>query len=149
MFASTGEIGDPCGVPDTVSVIIPFSSTPTRSQDRSSLSMSRSDTLRSMSVIRASCEMEPKQLLRSASRTQSAPRLASTRMASQAIWADRFGRNPKLTGRKSASKTGSRTILAAAITTRSRTFGIDRGRDALLVVSPALGMYTRRSGAGR
>jgi hypothetical protein len=36
---------------------------------------------------------------------------------------ERFGRNPKLTGEKSASKMGSRTILAADMTTRSATVG--------------------------
>ena len=64
------------------------------------------------------------------------------------MWAERFGRNPKLTGQKSASKIGSNTIFAADITTRSATVGIDRGRDALCAVSPALGMYTRFKGWG-
>ena len=52
------------------------------------------------------------------------PPLAVTRTASRACWAERFGRNPKLTGRKSASKIGSSTILAAAISTRSPTAGM-------------------------
>jgi hypothetical protein len=54
--------------------------------------------------------------------------------------AERFGRNPKLTRAKSASKMGSRTILAAAMTTLSATVGIDKGLDALRADSPALGM---------
>jgi len=91
--------------------------------------------------------MEPKQSDTSASSTQSAPRLASTRMASLAMWAERPGRKPKLVGRKSASKMGSRTSFAAAMTTRSRTHGIPRGRVA--PGFPGLGMWTRRSGLGR
>jgi hypothetical protein len=38
-------------------------------------------------------------------------------------WAERLGRNPKLDGRKSASKIGSTTSFAAVIATRSRTVG--------------------------
>ncbi len=49
-------------------------------------------------------------------------------MASIAMWAERFGRNPKLGAKKSASNTGSSTIFAAAITTRSETVGIPSGR---------------------
>ncbi|MGH8997264.1 MAG: hypothetical protein ACRDYB_14740, partial [Acidimicrobiales bacterium] len=59
----------------------------------------------------------------SASSTHTAPLLAVWRTTSRAWWAERFGRKPKLTGEKSASKMGSKTIFAAAITTRSRTVG--------------------------
>jgi hypothetical protein len=41
----------------------------------------------------------------------------------KASCAERLGRNPKLHGRKPASKTGSSTIFSAACTTRSRTAG--------------------------
>ena len=68
-------------------------------------------------------------------------------MASMAIWAERFGRNPKLDAKKSASNTGSSTILAAAITTRSRTVGIPSGR--VWPGLPGLGICTRRNGFGR
>ena len=50
------------------------------------------------------------------------------RKRSIAIVADRFGRNPYEHDRKSASKIGSSTILAAAWATRSRTVGIPNGR---------------------
>src|SRR6266542_2404349 len=43
-LASNGEIGDPWGVPDTVSVTTPSTSTPALSHARRSFSMSRSDT---------------------------------------------------------------------------------------------------------
>jgi hypothetical protein len=47
------------------------------------------------------------------------------RKRSLAIVADRFGRNPYEHGKKSASKIGSNTTLAAAWTTRSRTVGTE------------------------
>src|SRR3974377_1142171 len=47
------------------------------------------------------------------------------RKRSLAIVADLLGRNPYEHDRKSASKMGSSTILAAAWTTRSRTVGTD------------------------
>jgi len=135
------------GVPDDESDTIPFSSTPARSHERMSFSIWRSTTRLLTSAIKASWSMEPKQSDTSASSTQSAPWLASTLMASTAIWAERFGRKPKLAGRKSASKMGSRTSFAAAMTTRSETVGIPRGRVAPGV--PGLGMCTRRRGFGR
>jgi len=62
-------------------------------------------------------------------------------------WAERLGRNPKLDGRKSASKIGSTTSFAAVIATRSPTVGMPSGR--VLPGCPGLGMRTRRNGAGR
>jgi DNA-binding NarL/FixJ family response regulator len=50
----------------------------------------------------------------------------------------RPGRNPKLHGKKSASKTGSSTIFTAACTIRSRTGGIESGRCSVV---PGLGIY--------
>ena len=64
----------------------------------------------------------------------------------RASCADRFGRNPKLHGRKSASKTGSSTIFTAACTIRSRTAEIASGLRSLL---PGLGISTFRAGSGR
>ena len=48
MFASSGEIGDPCGVPASIADTIPPSNTPARSQPRSSFNILRSDTRRSI-----------------------------------------------------------------------------------------------------
>lgn len=45
--------------------------------------------------------------------------VTSALMTSRAWIAERFGRNPKLAGSKSASKIGSKTIFAAVIATRS------------------------------
>ena len=61
---------------------------------------------------------------------------------------DRPGRNPKLHGRKSASKTGSSTIFTAACTIRSRTGGIDNGLCSP-AGAPGFGISTRRAGSGR
>jgi hypothetical protein len=109
--------------------------------------MSRSDTRSETIAIRASWSMLPKQSARSASSTQQAPRLAWVRTASSASCAERFGRNPKLTGRNCASKMGSRTIFAAVMTTRSRTVGMESGR--VSPGRPGLGISTRRSGEAR
>jgi len=57
----------------------------------------------------------------------------------RASCAERPGRNPKLHGKKPASKTGLDTIFAAACTTRSRTAGIDSGLSSLV---PGLRMKT-------
>jgi hypothetical protein len=87
------------------------------------LSIVPSETLLATSAIKASCRICPKQSETSASSTHVAPLLTSALTTSRAWMAERFGRKPKLTERKSASKTGSRTIRAAAITTRSATQG--------------------------
>ena len=57
--------------------------------------------------------MEPKKSRMSASKAKCAPSMKPTLILSSASVADRFGRNPKLAGPKSASKIGTRTILAA------------------------------------
>ena len=82
----------------------------------------------------------------SVSTTHRRPRQHSSMSTCRASCADRLGRNPKLHGRKSASKTGSSTILAAACTIRSRTAGIDSG---LISSVPGLGISTRRAAIGR
>ena len=58
------------------------------------------------------------------------PARHSSMSTCRASCADRLGRNPKLHGRKSASKTGSSTIFTAACTIRSRT-AANRQRPAL------------------
>jgi hypothetical protein len=68
-----------------------------------------------------------------------------TRSRSIACVADRLGRNPYETGKKSASKIGSSTSFTAAWATRSRTVGIPNGR----LPPPGFGMSTRLAGAGR
>ena len=82
----------------------------------------------------------------SVSTTHRRPCQDSSMSTCRASCADRPGRNPKLHGKKSASKTGSSTIFAAACTIRSRTAGIESG---LCSSVPGFGMNTRRAGIGR
>ena len=63
----------------------------------------------------------------SVSTTHRRPRQHSSMSTCKASCAERPGRNPKLHGKKSASKTGSSTIFTAACTIRSRTGGIESG----------------------
>src|SRR5271157_242059 len=74
-----------------------------------------------------SCGIAEKQEAMSVSTTHRRPCQDSSMSTCKASCADRPGRNPKLHGKKSASKTGSSTIFAAACTIRSRTAGIDNG----------------------
>ena len=84
MLQSNGEIGDPCGVPDSMSEYTPPSMIPARSQLRSSFNIARSETRRSIRAISASWSISSKQLLMSASSTQCAPEFALWRMTSSA-----------------------------------------------------------------
>ena len=84
----------------------------------------------------------------SVSTTHRRPCQHSSMSTCRASCADRPGRNPKLTGRKPASKTGSSTIFSAARTIRSRTGGIESGLSSP-AGAPGLGMKTRRAGSGR
>src|SRR5579872_5340213 len=63
----------------------------------------------------------------SVSTTHRRPCQDSSISTCRASCADRLGRNPKLHGRKPASKTGSSTIFTAACTIRSRTAAIASG----------------------
>ena len=74
------------------------------------------------------------------------PRGNATRIASIAVGGRPLRAGTRnCTGKKSASKIGSRTSLAACCTTRSRTVGIPNGR----IRPSGLGISTRRTGAGR
>ena len=99
-LASSGEIGDPCGVPAPMADTIPPSNTPTRSQPRSSFSIGRSATRRSNWAIRASCEISSKQPWMSASSTHSRPWLTVDLTVSSASIADRFGPEPVARGQE-------------------------------------------------
>lgn len=83
--------------------------------------------------------MLSKHALMAASSTHSRPWLTAWRIVPRASCAERFGPNPKLTGEKSASKTGSNTIFAAAITTLSRTVGMPSEPSAESVVGAPRG----------
>jgi hypothetical protein len=93
-----------------------------------------------------SCGIAEKQEAMSVPATRRRPRQHSSMSTCRASCAGRPGRNPKLHGRKPASKTGPGTILAAACTIRSRTAGIDSG---LISSVPGLGISTRRAALGR
>jgi hypothetical protein len=124
----------------------PSSIAPARNITRSSFSTDRSQTRSSTACINFSCGIAEKQEVISVSTTHRRPRQHSSMSTCRASCADRLGRNPKLHGRKSTSKTGSSTIFTAACTIRSRTGGIDNGR---CPVVPGLGINTRRAGSGR
>ena len=143
-MASSGEMTPPWGVPVTDAERTPSTSTPARSHWRMSLSTRRSETRLPTSDRSLSWSISPKKFEMSASKTKCRPRGKDIRMTSRASVAERLGRNPKLVGRKSASKMGSRTILAAAWHTRSRTVGMPRGR----IRPSGFGISTRRSGDG-
>src|SRR5216683_3959788 len=142
----TGEITPPCGVPVTGRRSCPSSITPARSIARRSFRTGWSQTRSSTACINFSCGIAEKQEAMSVSTTHRRPRQHSSMSTCRASCADRLGRNPELTGRKSASKPGSSTIFTAACTIRSRTGGIDSG---LCSVVPGLGISTRRAGSGR
>lgn len=121
MLAKGGETGEPCGVPASVS-----ETTPPLEHPRSK---PRPQQLNHLPVNNPAFDLGYESLVVDLGKAAldigvehpQRPRLAATRTTSRAWWVDRFGRNPKLDGAKSASNTGSRTILAAAITTRSAT----------------------------
>jgi hypothetical protein len=135
----------PWGVPATVrsrpiSVI-----TPACSHKRTSFSTRRSDTRFAISASSRSWLISPKKFRMSNSATNWYPAMNPVRSRSIACVAGRFGRNPYETGAKSASKTGSSTILAACWATLSRTQGMPSGR----LPPSGSGMPTRLAGAGR
>ena len=141
-----GVTGPPCGAPVTSRRTCPPSITPARSIARRSIKTAWSLTRSSTARINLSCGIAEKQFTMSVSTTHRRPCQASSTRTWRASCADRFGRNPKLHGRKSASKTGSSTIFIAACTIRSRTAAIASGLRSIL---PGLGISTFRAGSGR
>src|SRR5512142_1644754 len=73
MLASSGEIGEPCGVPASICETTPPSNTPARSQPRSSLTIRRSTTRRCTWAISASWSMASKHAWMSVSSTHTDP----------------------------------------------------------------------------
>ena len=148
MLASNGESGEPWITPEVGSDTTPPSNIPTRSQLLTSFNICRSTTRRSIWAMSLSWSIVSKQARMSASSTHTIPRFVSSPYDFEGlVCKSASARNPKLTGEKSASKIGSRTNFAAAITTRSLTQGMPSGR-----VSPGLpgfGICTLRKGLGR
>ena len=118
---------------------------PAPSSARIALRILRSTTRSASAPSNRSWSTSSKKLAMSASTTTRRPAQASSMTVFNAWCVERFGRNPKLHGAKSASKIGSSTIFNAACTTRSRTVGMPSGR----VLPSGLGISTRRTGAGR
>jgi len=87
---------------------------------RRSVKTAWSLTRSSTACINLSCGIAEKQFAMSVSATHRRPCQASLISTCRASCADRCGRNPKLAGRKSASKTGSSTIFTARCKTSSR-----------------------------
>ena len=141
-----GVAGPPCGAPVTSRRTCPPCMTPARSIARRSVKTAWSLTRSSTACINFSCGIAEKQFAMSVSTTHRRPCQASSMRTCRASCADRLGRNPKLHGKKSASKTGSSTIFTAACTIRSRTAAIASGLRSVL---PGLGISTCRAGNGR
>ena len=120
---SKGLTTPPCAAPVTGRRTLPSSITPARRIARTSRRTPWSHTRSSIACINLSCGIAVKQSAMSVSTTHRRPRQASSMTTCRASCGDRRGRNPKLHGRKSASKTGSSTIFTAACTMRSRTDG--------------------------
>ena len=135
----------PWGVPATVRSRLPSAITPACSHRRTSFSTRRSDTRLPTSASSRSWLISPKKLRMSNSTTNWHPTMNPVLSRSIACVADRLGRNPNEHGRKSASNTGSSTILAACCATLSRTVGMPSGR----LLPSGFGMSTRLAGAGR
>ena len=119
----TGLKTPPCGVPAASRRTWPSSITPARSIARRSFRTGWSQIRSSTASMSLSCGIAEKQDAMSVSTTHRLPRAHSSMSTCKASCADSLGRNPKLHGRKSASKTGSSTIFTAACTIRSRTEG--------------------------
>ena len=100
MLASRGETGEPCGVPAPTSETTPPSNTPARSQLRSSFNICRSTTRRSTWAMSASWSMFVEARLDVGVEHPHPTLVGRLTDGFEGLWAERFGRNPKLTGRK-------------------------------------------------
>ena len=146
MLASSGEMTPPCGVPATVRSELPLHHH-TRLQPQADqlqhppvrhppAHLGEQPVMADLAEEVADVELRDK---------LAQPAMNPVRSRSIACVADRLGRNPYEHGGKSASKTGSSTILAACWATLSRTAGMPSGR----LPPCGFGMSTRLAGAGR
>ena len=117
-----------------------------RSIARSSFKTGWSQMRSCTACINFSCGITEKQLAMSVSTTHRRPRQHSSMSTCWASCAERPGRNPKLHGGKSASKTGSSTISPQPARSGREQ---EESRAGRCSVVPSLGMSTRRAGSGR
>ena len=94
----------PRAVPDALRRSDPPSITPARNSMRTRDKTAWSQTRSSIACINSQCGIDSKQLAMSVSTTQRRPCHDSSMSTCKASCAERLGRNPKLHGRKSASK---------------------------------------------
>ena len=147
ILAINGEIGDPCGVPDPDSVVTPSTRTPDPEPRREQLAHLPVRHPPAQQRHQRVVIDRPEAVRTSASSTHSRPRLASTRMTSRAIAAERFGRNPKLHRRE----VGLEDRFEHELRGRHHhpvPHGGNAQRPGLARLA-GLGMCTRRNGAGR
>src|SRR3954453_20420730 len=153
MFASSGLMTPPCGVPRVLR-FPPVMRRPPRSSCSSMgvfshilrrCSTCRSTTRRATLCNNSWCGMVSKYFDRSASTTSVYPSHSASCTTRTASCALRFGRYPYALSSKSASKIGSSISLTAVCTTRSRIVGIPSGRSP----PSGFGIETRRRGSGR
>ena len=147
MLASSGEIGEPCGVPASDVGDHPALEHPGPQPSPQQLQhLPVNDPALDLGHQGVVVDLVEAALM-SASSTHTAPLVGRLADGLEGLVGRSLRAEPEAAGRKSASKIGSRTIFAAAMTTRSRSVGMPSGRVSPGL--PGLGMFTRRSGLGR
>jgi hypothetical protein len=121
MFARRGEATPPCGVPSSVGIKMPLSTTPALSHSFRGRAKCGLVCILSRS---AAWFILSKQLAISASSTYRGCLLMPSNICSMASWHERPGLNPKLWGSNLASHSGSRARLTSACVARSCMIGI-------------------------
>jgi len=137
MFASSGDITPPCGVPSDVENNCFPSITPAFNQARTCRRMV-GNVFNFMSS--ASWSMRSKHLAISASSKYFGFALIAKNIASIASWHERPVLNPYELGSNRASHSGSNAILTSACKARSFIVGMPNGRFSSV---PGLGIHTR------
>ena len=146
MLASSGEMTPPWGVPTSVAVHCPVLHHSRRRATAAAASAPADPRCAAPAGASASSGRCSRSSRGCPHPAHGCRRVRRARAAiSSACVALRFGRNPYDEARKSASKIGSSTSVAAICATRSRTVGMPSGRCR----PSALGMYRRRTGCGR
>ena len=140
MFARRGEATPPCGVPSSVGIKMPLSTTPALSHALRGRAKCGLVCILSRS---AAWFILSKQLAISASSTYRGCLLMTSNICSMASWHERPGLNPKLLGSNLASHSGSRASLTSACVARSCMTGMPSGRSSSF---PGLGIQILRTG---